>query len=154
MFSGVSHSLTIGGKISTLRLIIVAIEVEAVPIIWFMASATALSSNSVNWVLVGSPVPPIIKSAITMASLTSNSIKLLPKRPSLNSTVVATFGATRSFKISPNLILDTRGVVILTRRSRMEDNVVAACDMEIFPTSPIMSTLTCSSNPCGWAGAL
>ena len=132
---------------STLVLIMVAIEVAAEPIIWFIASATADNSNSVNSSFSGVPSPPIIKLAITLASCTSSNIKLTPVKPSLNSTVVATLGALMPSIKSLKRILVTRGVVIDTRWFKIEDKVVAAWDMEILPTSPIKSLLACSSNP-------
>ena len=130
---------TLGGVMSTLDLKKSLIAVAAAPIIWFIASDTALSFISSISSLSVSPVPPIIMSAIFATTSFWRTRTFRPVSPSTNSIVTTTFSPLKSFPTSPNFTSSTTGVVMLTSLPSIVDRAVAAAPMEMFPTSPIIS---------------
>ena len=108
-------TLATGGDISTLRPNIVAIDVAAEPIIWFIASDTALTSNSDNsWLSPIFPSPPIIRFDITRPSSFLIISTFLPTIPEIYSISTTTLGVSNPCFISLSVVTDTTGVVILT----------------------------------------
>ena len=93
---------------------IVAIDVAAEPIIWFIASCTALISISDSSWFSTIPSPPIIKLAITAASSVLIISIFLPIIPLVYSTSNTTVGVSKVSFISFNVVIETTGVVIFT----------------------------------------
>ncbi|MNW45452.1 hypothetical protein D3C74_227160 [compost metagenome] len=128
-----------GGEILTNRLKIVDIDVADEPIIWFMASCTALIWISFNSPSSGFPSPPSIRSAMTWASLVLMTNEFIPSNPSTYSTWMATCGFGNSASNWARVMTETFGVVMSTFLFNRVESAVAALPNVMFPISPSAS---------------
>ena len=81
-------------------------------------------------------MPPSIKSAMIAASLCLITNRLTPLNPSVYSTLMATYGWTKSSSKLSRWIRDSLGVVISTFCPSKAERAVAELPNEILPTSP------------------